>query len=141
MGNKNSSANKKVEFLESDFDSVKSKYILKQILDDLSQKKILEMVKYNKKIQERLDIKIDNYKEYCKLYSSIEFELKINNDNLFDYKFINIKGDESYYHFYFNNNKKEEKRKTITDKDKKILIKINHQMKSFSELFAYHRCI
>ena len=141
MGNKNSSANKKVEFLESDFDSVKSKYILKQILDDLSQKKILEMVKYNKKIQERLDIKIDNYKEFCKLYSSIEFELKINNDNLFDYKFINIKGDESYYHFYFNNNKKEEKRKTITDKDKKILIKINHQMKSFSELFAYHRCI
>ena len=141
MGNKNSSANKKVEFLESDFDSVKSKYILKQILDDLSQKKILEMVKYNKKIQERLDIKIDNYKEFCKSYSSIEFELKINNYNLFDYKFINIKGDESYYHFYFNNNKKEEKRKTITDKDKKILIKINHQMKSFSELFAYHRCI
>ena len=141
MGNKNSSANKKVEFLESDFDSVKSKYILKQILDDLSQKKILEMVKYNKKIQERLDIKIDNYKEFCKLYSSIEFELIINNDNLFDYKFINIKGDESYYHFYFNNNKKEEKRKTITDKDKKILIKINHQVKSFSELFAYHRCI
>ena len=58
-----------------------------------------------------------------------------------DYKFINIKDDESYYHFYFNNNKKEEKRKTINDKDKKILIKINHQVKSFSELFAYHRCI
>ena len=124
MGNKNLSSNKKLEFLESDCDNVKSKYILKQILDDLSQKKILEMVKYNKKIQERLDIKIDNYKEFCKLYSSIEFELKINNDNLFDYKFINIKGDESYYHFYFNNNKKEEKRKTITDKDKKIFIKI-----------------
>ena len=51
MGNKNSSANKKVEFLESDFDSVKSKYILKQILDDLSQKKKLERSNIIKKFK------------------------------------------------------------------------------------------
>ena len=71
MGNKNLSANKKGKLQEADFDNIKSKYILKQILDDLCQKKILEMVKYNKRIKEKLDININNYKEFCKLYSSI----------------------------------------------------------------------
>ena len=71
MGNKNLSANKKEKLQEADFDNIKTKYILKQILDDLCQKKILEMVKYNKRIKEKLDININNYKEFCKLYSSI----------------------------------------------------------------------
>ena len=53
MGNKNSSANKKGKLQEADFVNIKSKYILKQTLDDLCQKKILEMVKYNKPVKEK----------------------------------------------------------------------------------------
>ena len=44
-------------------------------------------MKYNKKLQKRLNVNINDYKEYSQLYSSIEIELKVN-DNIYDI-FIN----------------------------------------------------
>ena len=73
-------------------------------MNNLSKKETLEIIKYNKKIKERLNININDYKEYCEKYSSIEIEL-IPVKNKYG-RFINIKkGDELYYHIYFNNNK------------------------------------
>ena len=37
---------------------VKSEYILKQICDHLNQRKLLQYIRYNKKIQSRLNINI-----------------------------------------------------------------------------------
>ena len=86
-----------------------------------------------KNIKERINININDYKEYSEL---IEIEIKIAKNKYG--KFINIKKEEEiYYHIYFNNNKKEIKRNFI-DKNaqiKVIKIVINYPIKSFEELF------
>ena len=93
------------------------------------------MAKYNKKIKERLNLNINNYKEYCETYSSIEIELVPVKDKFG--KFINIKENQLYYHIYFNNNKEEIKRYYLNENDKvnKINIIIDYQVKSFYRLF------
>ena len=87
------------------FKNIKSKFILKKILNNLEEKKSLEIIKYNKMIKRRINININDYKEYSEIYSLIEIEIKIVNNEYG--KFINISnGDEIYYHIYFNENNK-----------------------------------
>ena len=64
--------------------------------------KTLNIIKYNRKLQELLNYNIKNYKEYSELYSSIKIEI-ITFKKKYG-KFINIlkKEDELYYHLYFN---------------------------------------
>ena len=97
---------------------IKSKYILQQIFDNLKQNKSLNIIKYNKKIKERINISIKDYKEHSEIYSSIEIELKPVNNKYGE--FINInEGDKKYYHICFNNNK-EEIKKNYINKDEKL---------------------
>ena len=88
--------------------NIKADYFLQKVFDNLEKKKTLEIVKNNKNIKKRINICINDYKEYSDKYSSIEIEIKpVNNKSG---KFINIKEeDKKYYHIYFNNNKKEKK--------------------------------
>ena len=51
--------------------NIKSNYILLNIYDIILKKKSLEIVKYNKKIQNRINISIKDYKEYSEKYTSI----------------------------------------------------------------------
>ena len=107
------------------------------------KKKSLEIVKYNKRIQNRINLNVKNYKEYSETYSSIEIEIIPTKDKYG--KFININEDDKlYYHIYFNDNKEEIKNKyeiNKKDKVKKIKIIIDYQVKSFKELFSYCICI
>ena len=93
------------------FDDLKSTFILKKIIFDYIKKpKSLKIMKYNKKIQKRLNLSFNYYKDYSTLYSPIEIELMLVNDN-YD-KFINISDKEKeYYHIYFDNSNEEIKRK------------------------------
>ena len=50
---------------------IKSKHILKKILQSLEYKIFLNLIKYNKKLQKKLDIAIEDYK----IYNQIEFEI------------------------------------------------------------------
>ena len=76
----------------------------------MPKKKKLEIVKYNKKIQNRLNLSIKDYKEYSKIITPIEIEIIPNKGGYG--KFINIKeNDKLYYHIYFNDNKEEIKNK------------------------------
>ena len=43
---------------------IKSNFILKKFFDYLNKRKSLEIIKYNKNIQKRMNININNYKEY-----------------------------------------------------------------------------
>ena len=122
---------------------MRSKYILQKILEFLPKKRTLAIVKYNKKLQEKLNLNINNYKEYSEKYSSIEIEIipmKIKS-----YKLIYIKEeDEEYYHIYYNDNKKEEIKSTSlnkNDKVSKINIVIDYQIESFYNLFYNCECI
>ena len=54
------------------FESIKSKYILKRIFKYLSETKLLKIIKYNKVIQNKLDINIDDYKNISKIVIELE---------------------------------------------------------------------
>jgi len=127
------------EKYESKFDNIKSDFILKKIFNIVRRKKSFQIMKYNKKLQKRLNISINEYKDY---YLSIENELKIA-DNKFG-KFINISNDEKeYYRIYFNNSKEEITKNYLEDKNKPNLIQIiiNNKVKSFKKLFYKCNCI
>ena len=90
---------------------IRSKYILKQIFDNLKENKLLEIIRYNKNIQNKLNKKL---KDFIKEYSKIVIEI-IPKENTYD-KFICVpKKYESYYHIYFNGNKEEIKRKKLNE--------------------------
>ena len=106
-------------------ENLKSHYILEIILNYITKKKSLEIIKCNKKIQQRLNINIKDYKNYSEMYSSIEIDIIPNTDKYRE--FINIsEQDKKFYHIYLN------KENNITTK---IIVKIDYQVKSFFELF------
>ena len=119
------------------FKNLKSDYFLKKLFYNLLKKKSLDIIKYNKNIKERINISIQDYKEYSEIYSSIEIEIKPDNNKYG--KFINInENDKLYYHIYLNDNKEEIKNKyEIDEQDKvrKIKIIIDYEVKSFERLF------
>ena len=119
------------------FDNVKCDYfLLKLLFDNLSKKKSFNIIKYNNKIQKRVNINIHDYIKASKIYSSIEVEIR---PVMHKYgKFININAeDENFYHIYFNNNKEEIKRNFLNENEqiKIINITIDYQVKSFDYLF------
>ena len=88
---------------------MKSDYFLNNLFNILKKSKSLEIMKYNKKLQKRLKLRINDYKEYSQLFSSKEIELKI--DKYGKNKFINIlEKEKEFYHIYFNNSNDEIKR-------------------------------
>ena len=86
---------------------VKSKYILKKIFDNLQKRKKLELIRYNKYFQNKLNKSLEDYKkEHC----IIEIEI-IPRQNK-SCKIINIpKKYDSYYHIYLNDNDNESETK------------------------------
>ena len=124
------------------FKKLRSDYFLKILFNILLKKKSFDVIKYNKNIKDRINISIKDYKEYSKIYSSIEIEIKpVNNE--YD-KFININNEsEMYYHIYFNNNKEEIKRNCLKENEQIKIIKIiiDYQVKSLKDLFYFCECI
>ena len=118
---------------------IKSNVILKRIFDNLQKNKFLEIIKYNKKIQNNLNLSIKEYKEYPEIEIEIIPILK-----KYDY-FINLNNieDKSFYHIYFNDSKKEIKRNHLnkTDKVNKIKVIIDHKVKTLNKLFYYCKSI
>jgi len=124
-------------------ESLKSDYFLQKLYDIMSKKKKFEIVKYNKKIQNRLNLSSKDYKEYSEKFTQIEVDIIPSND-IYG-RFINInESDKLYYHIYFNNNKEEIKNKyEIKEEGKvaKIKIIIDYQVISFKKLFYWCKCI
>ena len=127
---------------KNQFENLKSNFIFKRIFTYLHKRKLLEIIKYNKKMQKKLNININNYKEAMKIYSSIEVEI-IPIENKYDFFIITDYEDERYYHIYFNNNKQEMKRTYLKKSDKisNIKIKIDYQIISLNKLFSNIKCI
>ena len=125
----------------NNFEDIKSNVILKKIFEIIQKNKLLDIANYNKKLQKRLNLTINDYKEYSQIYSSIEIELKIADNKSKKYKlkkFINILDkDRKYYHIYFNDSKEEKKRNYLRENEKVNIIKIiiEHQVESFKKLF------
>ena len=91
-------------------DNIKSVYFLEKLYDNIQKKKKLEIAKYNKRIQNKLNLSVKDYKEYSETFTSIEIDM-IPIKGKYG-KFINInENDKLYYHIYFNDNKEEIKNK------------------------------
>jgi len=124
------------------YENLKSDYFLQKLFGYMKRNKSLEIMKYNKNLQKRLSININDYNEYFLYYTPIEIEMTIA-DNKYG-KFINIsEEDKNYYHIYFDNSKEEIHRNILNDGEKVKIIKIiiDYQIKSFKELFSYCSCI
>ena len=72
--------------------NLKSDYFIQKFFDYMLERKRLDIIKYNKNIQKRINIDINNYKEYSEKYSSIELEI-IPKKNQYG-QFINIKKED-----------------------------------------------
>ena len=117
---------------------IKSNYILKKIFCQIKIKKLLEIIRNNKNLQNRLNKDINDYKEYLQ----IEIEV-IPEENNYG-KFINIEdNDKCYYHIYFNDNKEDINKNSINENDKvsKIKIIIDYEIKYLNKLFKSCLCL
>ena len=111
---------------------------MRKIFDYIKSKISLKIIKCNKDVQKKLNININNHKEYSEKYSSVELEIIPVQSHYC--KFINIHDeDKKYFLIYFNDNKEEIKREYFNDDDNvsKINIIIDYQIKSFNKLFYY----
>ena len=125
---------------------IRSKYILRQIFENIHKKRKLDIVRFNKNIQKSLDVELNDYKIE---YSKIEIEI-IPREYKYG-KFINIlnKKNEPYYHIFFNDEKEEIKSNKINRdeifhdglKVDKMRIVIDHKIKSLFQLFKNCKCI
>ena len=125
------------------WDKIRSKYILKEIYTILKSNRLLEIIRYNKNLKNKLNI---NAKDYIKEYSKIVIEIIPNEKNeKNDYNFINIKNRfKPYFHIFFNDNDNEEiTRCSVNQKEKvaKIKIIIDYKIKSLFKLFKGCECI
>ena len=124
------------------FVNLKSDYFIQKLFYYIEKRISLKIIKCNNNIQKRLNININNYKDFSERFSSIELEI-IPIQNKYG-SFINIKEeDEKYFHIYFNDNKEEIKKTVLNKEDKvsKINIIIDYQIESFSGLFYYCDCM
>ena len=117
------------------FRNIKSNYILKQIFKNLREIKHLNIIRYNKVIQNRLNKSINDYKELSKIEIDIT-PIKVVKEGIF----INISNNESYFHIYLNDDKEETKTtfcNYICDKRgiRKLKVIIDYEIKSFKGLF------
>ena len=119
------------------YKKIKSNYILKEIFDNLSEKKLLKIIKVNKNIQKCLNKGLNDFKMF---YEKIEIELELLKEPTYPNCFINYrKKYENYFHIYFDNDMKKEVKKNFvnysTEKVNKVKIIIDNKIKSLSQLF------
>ena len=62
------------------FGNIKSDYIFQEIIKKINEKKVLNIIKYNKSIQKRLNKDINNYKFY--FFKSEVFNIKFIGGNI-----------------------------------------------------------
>ena len=118
---------------------IKSKYFLEKLFQHLKPNLPLKIMKYNEKLQNKLNISIKDYK----ILSEMEIEIKPTEEKYGT--FINYnKEQDSYIHIYFNNTNEEIKRNYINENDNKIItikIIIDYPMNKFIGLFKDCKCI
>ena len=84
----------------------------------MTKKKKLAIIRWNKKIQNRLNLNVKDYKEYSGTFTPIEIEIIPAKGKYGEFIKVDEK-DKLYYHIYFNDNKEEIKNKyRIKEEDK-----------------------
>ena len=63
------------KIIKNIFENIKSNYVFQKIFKLLQYKKCLGIINFNKNIQKRINININDYKEYSTLYTPIEIDI------------------------------------------------------------------
>jgi len=121
-------------------EKIKGDFFLKYLCQHIKNRDhILRIFNYNKCLQQRLNISINDYKN--KYYQTIiEIKPGETKKNIRENVFIRIvRNFYENYHIYFDNNKNEIKRNYLEYKEKvgKITIYIDYNVKSLKALFLY----
>ena len=115
---------KKTNSKNSTLKKVNDNSIIRKIFKILSYEKGLEIIRYNKDFQKKLNLKIIDYK---RTFSKIEIEI-IPAENKFG-KFINYtKANEKNFHIFFNDDEKEIKSQDFCKSDKVKKNKDNNRL-------------
>ena len=138
MDSTNATNEKKTKQTKSkvDIGNIKSDYFLQRVFTCFKKVKFLEIIKYNKKLQKRLNLNFQDYKDQCQLYTPIDIEIKVY--NAANSRFINIpEENKKYFHIYFDNSNEEIERNYLKQNEKVEIIKIriDPQITSFNKLF------
>ena len=110
------------------FVNLKSDYFIQKLFDYMEKRISLKIIKCNINIQKRLNIDINNYKDFSEKFSSIELEIiPIQNECG---SFIKIEEkDKKYFHIYFNNNKEEIQKTELNEEDRVSKINMKNNLK------------
>ena len=102
----------KLEEIKYKINSIKSQYILKLVYSFLNEKQKLNMIIYNKELQKKLDVDIEEYKKVSGKYKvgekngkGKEYELNTNK-LIFEGEYINGKRNGKGKEYYYNGNLK-----------------------------------
>ena len=110
------------------FINIKSDYFIQKLFANMQKRISLKIIKCNFNIQKKLNININNYKDFSEKFSSIELEI-IPIQNEYG-PFIKIKDeDKKYFHIYFNNNREEIKKTELNKEDNVSKINITITIK------------
>ena len=113
---------------------IQSKYILKLVMENMKENIRLNLIKYNKSLQKKIDIKLKDYAEYSKIVIIEIVPSKV----LQKAYFINFEPEEKdYFKIYFDGKRRKENYITKKDNVSKIKIIIKREFKKFDSLF-YH---
>ena len=99
---------------------LKSIYFLKYLFSYVTEKKKLELLKYNKNIQKQIELSIIDYKKYSGEKTQIQLEIILLHEKT---KFINIKNNEQKYCYTDANSNR-------------IKIVLDYQVQTFEGLFS-----
>ena len=116
--------------------TVKSPQILKLLTNYIEPKNALNLIKYNKLLQKRLNLSIKDYKSFINIILEI---IPVEPEKLKREKnyFINLTKEIKYYDIYFDDNIQDKNRIYFTKNDKinKIKVVLNGDFTNLSELF------
>ena len=111
---------------------------MKLIFDNIKKIRFFKIIKYNKNIQNKINLNINDYKLFSEEYTPIEIEITPAKYDYYYFSMRLISRKSSNYHFYVNNSNEEFKRPSGNLEDFKITkmkVIIDYQEKSFSKLF------
>ena len=117
---------------------IRSKYIMQRIFGNINEKKYLQLIKYNKSLQDKLNKSIKNYIEY----NQIEILLIPVSETKLNYIILSETiTNKPYTHFYLNGSKNELLSYFDFKEINEIKVVIDYQMKSFKGLFKNYKNI
>jgi len=91
------------------FNDVRSKVILKKIFHNLDKRIYCQIIRYNKNLQKKINIKLEDYHQLYKIYSKIELEIIPTSQFRLTEEIIKMNNNKSFYHIHY-----------IYDKNKKV---------------------